>query len=758
MEYLESTLFKEGLVDSSADSPNRARGFGRMIYYAKNRRVLTAAPRKRKEHIHVVFAKSINMTEVRKEEIPLGNGNDVILSENIQIDKLVDLMKRGELMDGKVQDNPAPIVERTIEGWVKDFYEDTENVNRHYAIVEERRKFIVEFIELKELRDKVIDIFEFKKRLDQKAKTRFFYKDEKINIWGFSGFSGQMFFNQLCNQAEYLDAIDDFTKMFLEAIHIPEHEDGDYSWTKDKFERFGTYVNETKKKAIANGYPPQKCPNSTFMTFFLSFFWAIQNLKEYPIFYKASRDGLNYLGYSDYDDQNVADSIRYVNFVGNLDSLQMDIAQYIKEENLEDMVFISHFLWYVKNTSEEEFDDGDDVDPIVEDPFALRIRDVFYDQGYKMSEMVTTDSETIGLDEKNFGRLVWHYSGHTGKDVLGVLFIWENEEDYDADIYLENSEGQFIKGIQMVSEGEEEFLDSLEKYFKKAIISKKPYTIVDVAKETYVNKEMLEEWLELLAEQKQVILYGPPGTGKTFLAERLAKVLTQQSQLVELIQFHPSYTYEEFIEGLRPELVKVDNTQQISIKIEPGIFSRICSEARKPENQQKSYVLIIDEINRANTAKVFGELLYALEYRNNPIPLPYSKKNLIVPDNIYIIGTMNTTDRSLAQLDFALRRRFQFIPFSTKETDRVLEDYLLENQSDMVWVADLVRKVNGLIDDPDISIGHSYFIGQELSLEKLERIWKYQIIPYLEECFVHDREKLAEFDLQTLLDMVDFNE
>lgn len=749
MEYLESALFKEGLVDSSADSPNYKGNNGFMVYYSNKQKVLMAAPRKRDEHIHVVFSKSMNKSEVRKKEIPLGKGNDVLLSEKSHIDKLMTLI---------VQDNPGSPAKRTIEDWINNFYKDNENVSRQQAIVKERKKFIAEFTELEELRDKKIDIFEFKKRLDQKAKTRFDYQEEKINIWGFSGFSGQMFFNQLCNQAEYLNALDEFTTVFLDVINIPEHEDGDFSWTKDKFERFGSYINEAKKKAIANGYAPQKCPNITFMTFFISFFWAIQNLEKYPVFYKASRDGLKYLGFSEHDDQNVANSIRYLNFVGNLDSLQTDITPYIEDENPENMDFLSHFLWYVKSITEEDIDNGDVIDPIVEDLFAIKIRDVLYEQGYKMSEMVTTDSETIGLDEENSDGVIWQYSGHTGKDILGVLFIWENEESYDATIYLENSEGQFIKGIQIESEDEEEFLEGLEKYLEKAMTSKRPYTIEDVAKETYVNEEMLEEWLELLAEKKQVILYGPPGTGKTFLAERLAKVLTQQSQLVQLIQFHPSYTYEEFIEGLRPELIEVNGAQQISIKIEPGIFSRICQEARKPENQQKSYVLIIDEINRANTAKVFGELLYALEYRNNPIPLPYSKKKLVVPDNIYIIGTMNTTDRSLAQLDFALRRRFQFIPFSTEETDGILEHYLTENQNDMIWVADLVRKVNELIDDPDISIGHSYFIGQELSLEKLERIWKYQIFPYLEECFVHDREKLSEFDLQTLLDMVNFNE
>lgn len=423
------------------------------------------------------------------------------------------------------------------------------------------------------------------------------------------------------------------------------------------------------------------------------------------------------------------------------------------EETYEiDMMWISSFLYYVTTLTEAEQPDVNNTDPIEEDDFALQIRDVLFEEGYKFSHMQTVDWEEAGLNEKYKDKLIWQYSGEVKEDMMSLMLIWEDEELYHADLYTVSEEGELRKGETFQSIDEREFISELKSFLQKRTESRKPYTIEEAVKETYVSKESMKEWLDLLIEKRQVIFYGPPGTGKTFIAQRLAKILTQQPHRIELIQFHPSYTYEEFIEGLRPDLVGDEGVQQLTVKVQPGIFTLLCEEARKPENQEKSYVLIIDEINRANTAKVFGELLYTLEYRNTPIPLPYSKKKLIVPENIYIVGTMNTTDRSLAQIDFALRRRFQFIPFSAKETEGVLKNYLLDNKPEMAWVADLVQKVNGMIGDPDISIGHSYFIGQNLSIEKLRRIWKYQIMPYLEECFVHDRQTLEQFELDSLLE------
>lgn len=755
MEYLEKQLFNNDIVDSSADSPTPERGYGSMLYYSEGQRIVVAAPRKRNKHVHVILTNKVNMAEVRKSGIELGNQKtDIMITSNEDIDKLVALLKHELYKGSTVKDEIVRYKTRSLEEWVH-LYDKDETVRfRNHFILHERSMFISDFTELDELRNGDIDILEFKKKVDQKTKAKLELEGERINLWGFSGFSGQMFFNLLYNMAEYTETVRQLQDEFLTAIDIPAHEKGDFSWTKEKYERFGGYIKKLKKKAIEQGFPPQKCPTIKYMTFFLSFFWGIQGIDKYPIYYKASRDGLEYLGYSLAEDSQAAEHNRYFLFVNKLYELNKDIVKSSRETYELDMMSISSFLYYVTTISEAEPNtDGDGTDPIEEDEFALQIRDVLFEEGYKFSQMLTADWEEAGLNEKYTDNLIWQYRGEAKEDMMSLMIIWEDEELYHADLYTVNEEGELQKGKAVQALDDREFISELKSFLQKRTGSRKPYTIEDAVKETYVSKESMEEWLELLTEKRQVIFYGPPGTGKTFISQRLAKILTQQPQLIELIQFHPSYTYEEFIEGLRPELAGEEGSQHLSVKVQPGIFTILCQEARKPENQEKSYVLIIDEINRANTAKVFGELLYALEYRNTSIPLPYSKKKLIVPENIYVIGTMNTTDRSLAQIDFALRRRFQFIPFSAKETEDVLKNYLLDNEPEMAWVADLVQKVNGMIDDPDISIGHSYFIGQELSMEKLRRIWKYQIMPYLEECFVHDRQKLEQFELNFMLEI-----
>lgn len=695
------------------------------------------------------------MAEVRKSGIELGKQKtDIMITSYEDIDKLVVLLKKDKLYKGStVKDETEGYKTKSLEEWVHQYNKDETVRLRNNFILYERSKFISDFTELGKLRNGEIDILEFKKKVDQKTKAKLEFEGERLNLWGFSGFSGQMFFNQLYNMAEFTETVHQLQVELLTAIDIPNHEKGDFNWTKEKYERFGSYVEKMKKKAIEQGFPPQKCPTIKYMTFFLSFFWGIQGIDQYPIYYKASRDGLKYLGYTLAEESQAFEHNRYFLFVNKLYELHKDMVKSSEETYEIDMMWISSFLYYVTTLTEAEpKSDVNITDPIEEGDFALQIRDVLFEEGYKFSHMQTVDWEEAGLNEKYKDKLIWQYIGEVMEDMMSLMLVWENEELYHADFYTVNEEGELRKGETFQCIDDKEFISELKWFLQKRTESSKPYTIEDAVKETYLSKESMEEWLELLIEKRQIIFYGPPGTGKTFIAQRLAKILTQQPQRIELIQFHPSYTYEEFIEGLRPELVGGEGAQQLTLKVQPGIFTFLCEEARKPENQEKSYVLIIDEINRANTAKVFGELLYTLEYRNTPIPLPYSKKKLIVPENIYIVGTMNTTDRSLAQIDFALRRRFQFIPFSAKETEGVLKNYLLDNKPEMAWVADLVQKVNGMIGDPDISIGHSYFIGQNLSIEKLRRIWKYQIMPYLEECFVHDRQTLEQFELDSLLE------
>jgi 5-methylcytosine-specific restriction protein B len=181
------------------------------------------------------------------------------------------------------------------------------------------------------------------------------------------------------------------------------------------------------------------------------------------------------------------------------------------------------------------------------------------------------------------------------------------------------------------------------------------YPLEQVAADTGFAEGELACWLRALERKKQAILYGPPGTGKTYLARKLARHLVGGSDgLVDLVQFHPAYAYEDFMQGIRPQ----SRDGVLDYPVVPGRFVRFCAEARE---RSGPCVLIIDEINRANLARVFGELMYLREYRDEDVPLAVDGTPFRIPGNVRLIGTMNTADRSIALVDHALRRRFAFI-------------------------------------------------------------------------------------------------
>lgn len=266
--------------------------------------------------------------------------------------------------------------------------------------------------------------------------------------------------------------------------------------------------------------------------------------------------------------------------------------------------------------------------------------------------------------------------------------------------------------------------------------------IFELSRNTFLQVDFLEKIKYLLEDKHQLIFYGVPGTGKTFVAKEFANFFancaTDQEikNRVTLIQFHQSYGYEEFMEGIRPE--PLDDNKGMNYPIKSGIFKTFCDEAGK--NRDKKYLLIIDEINRGNISKIFGELLFLLEYRDNEITLPYSKKPFSIPDNVYIIGTMNTADRSIAFVDYALRRRFYFVEFLPNK--EVLEKWLNENPDKRsgIDVLNLFTKLNDTIKndlDEHHQIGHSYFMIEKGILDEkmLKLIWDYNIMPLLKEYF-----------------------
>lgn len=283
---------------------------------------------------------------------------------------------------------------------------------------------------------------------------------------------------------------------------------------------------------------------------------------------------------------------------------------------------------------------------------------------------------------------------------------------------------------------------------------------------------------------KNIIFYGPPGTGKTYTTAKRAveickteseKELTDYSEImekynelkkknrIEFITFHQSYGYEEFIEGIKPIVLNEDdeldseNSQEIKYEIVDGIFKKFCDEARKAQDKENNeYVFIIDEINRGNISKIFGELITLIEPTKRSgkkecisTKLPYSKEEFTVPDNVYIIGTMNTADRSIALMDTALRRRFKFEEM-LPDYD-LLKDIFVEDKGTKVNIGAMLKVINERIEylyDREHTIGHAVFLEKmendkiDIDINKLENIFKKNIIPLLQEYFYEDYEKI----------------
>lgn len=260
-------------------------------------------------------------------------------------------------------------------------------------------------------------------------------------------------------------------------------------------------------------------------------------------------------------------------------------------------------------------------------------------------------------------------------------------------------------------------------------------SLVKERKSSYENPT-LNKIINLLERNPNLILYGPPGTGKTYYINQLKDYFDYS----EIITFHQSYSYEQFVEGITAKVE--DSTGQLTYTVEEGLFKNISGFART--NPEKKVALFIDEINRGNISKIFGELITLIEKskRENEeeetlVKLPYSKEDFAVPKNLYIIGTMNTSDRSVALIDIALRRRFAFFEITPNFS---FFDHANEKIKNTIQAIKNINKVIKKAIDKEHIIGNSYFFsllnknGDELD-EQIKYIWIFQILPLLQEYF-----------------------
>ena len=339
--------------------------------------------------------------------------------------------------------------------------------------------------------------------------------------------------------------------------------------------------------------------------------------------------------------------------------------------------------------------------------------------------IVTSDyfyDSSVDADYPNLRKVNWTNNGeweHPGQAVMKTLTDITPYTDYVAKL-----NALFEDTVEPDYDG-----DEVEQQFPA-------YTPEDFLSEVYMDADRYDTLVDLIRIKKNVILQGAPGVGKTFAAKRLAYSMmgTKDQERVMMVQFHQSYTYEDFIEGFRP------SSGGAGFEIKKGSFYNFCKKAA--DDMDNEYFFIIDEINRGNLSKIFGELFMLIERdkRGNALQLLYSDEKFYVPANVYIIGMMNTADRSLAMLDYALRRRFAFFninPGFGSEGFRKYQESL--NSSRFNSLIECIEELNDKIaSDPALGegfcIGHSYFCGIDTIGERtLSNIVEYEMVPLLNE-------------------------
>ena len=350
-------------------------------------------------------------------------------------------------------------------------------------------------------------------------------------------------------------------------------------------------------------------------------------------------------------------------------------------------------------------------------------------RGVVTSEFIYDESKPTGF--KYYHKVKWTHKGeweHPGRAVTKTLTDITRYTEYIG-----------ILNSLFEEDGEEELEETRIQY---------PfYTEDDFLEEVYMSQTDYDVLTNLLRNKKNVILPGAPGVGKTFAAKRLAYSLMgiKDPNRVMMVQFHQNYSYEDFIMGFRPSAS--------GFELKKGPFYNFCKKAG--EDKENDYFFIIDEINRGNLSKIFGELFMLIENdkRGVPLQLLYSDEKFDVPENVYIIGMMNTADRSLAILDYALRRRFAFFELSPAFSTEGFTKYRVEKENPKFdRLIDSIENLNRVIENDDslgrgFRIGHSYFCTKSVVDDMwLNSVITYEILPLLSEYWFDEPSKVKNWE------------
>lgn len=420
------------------------------------------------------------------------------------------------------------------------------------------------------------------------------------------------------------------------------------------------------------------------------------------------------------------------------------------------------------------------------DKFANRLNNIPVGANFALVEDIDINDEYSKFFDKGLLVLAKGKLIDNPKDGINIKIKWEKEvspkiwyrDQFTSDLALVNAERSWAKRnfVNFLLGREEQDIDryikSYGKKTSKAILVEESinllseedvtlkdnsYTLTNFLEEVFIDESEYHKISNLLSIKQNIILQGAPGVGKTFMAKRLAysRLGLIDNKFVKQIQFHQSYSYEDLIAGYRPT--------ETGFEIKTGPFYDFCQTAI--ENPDEEYYFIIDEINRGNISKIFGELLMLIESDkrgpSNAIKLMYLDEEFYVPENLYIIGLMNTADRSLAVLDYALRRRFAFYTLTPAFSNKRFREMLnyVENEKMINLVKEIENINRDIVEDDSLGfgfeIGHSYFTyDRKLSDLHVSNIIDYEIIPLIEE-YWYDNQSLVKHYSIKLRDVVD---
>ena len=378
---------------------------------------------------------------------------------------------------------------------------------------------------------------------------------------------------------------------------------------------------------------------------------------------------------------------------------------------------------------------------VKEDELILKIKNYYENRGNDYNILKQESLKIIQSNDEITAKKIAEFYERVKEnkllDIIGLRFKIDNENNDLNELLFKISNYHFKFKIS----------DQVNDEDKK---NQEEYNADKFLEEVFMTRDKYDILVKLLKNKKNIILQGAPGVGKTYAAKRLAYSLIgrKDEDKIKMIQFHQNYSYEDFIMGFRPE-------EDGSFKLRNGIFHSFCSKASK--DKENAYYFIIDEINRGNLSKIFGELLMLIESDKRgvefSVPLTYKQEeDFHVPENVHIIGMMNTADRSLAIMDYALRRRFCFIEiepaFKIKEFENHLRNSILhEGDADKI-----IKKMIGLNKEIEedsnlgkgFKIGHSYFCNPSREEDWYKNIIEYEINPLIEEYWFDDDEKVAQ--------------